>query len=90
VARFLAVLELYREGAVAFEQVAPLAELHVRWTGTDEAAIDVGAEFDEDLETATTEIAEAAEASETAAPAVARLRLAPSLPKSTAASEELE
>jgi segregation and condensation protein A len=37
VARFLALLELYREGSVAFDQVAPLGELHVRWTGTTEA-----------------------------------------------------
>jgi segregation and condensation protein A len=34
VARFLAVLELYREDAVTFEQVSPLGELEVRWTGT--------------------------------------------------------
>jgi len=27
------LLELYREGAVAFDQVAPLGELWVRWTG---------------------------------------------------------
>ncbi len=33
VARFLALLELYREGAVAFEQVTPLGELSIRWTG---------------------------------------------------------
>ena len=33
VARFLALLELYREGAVAFDQVTPLGELHIRWTG---------------------------------------------------------
>jgi segregation and condensation protein A len=33
VARFLALLELYREGTVAFDQVAALGELHVRWTG---------------------------------------------------------
>ena len=33
VARFLALLELFREGAVAFDQVQPLAELTVRWTG---------------------------------------------------------
>jgi len=33
VARFLALLELYRETAVAFEQVTALGELHVRWTG---------------------------------------------------------
>ncbi len=38
VARFLALLELYREGAVAFDQVAPLGELWVRWTGSADAA----------------------------------------------------
>ena len=36
VARFLALLELFREAAVAFEQAAPLAELTVRWTGADD------------------------------------------------------
>jgi segregation and condensation protein A len=39
VARFLALLELYREGAVAFDQVAPLGELHVRWTGATVATV---------------------------------------------------
>lgn len=34
VARFLALLELYRDGLVAFEQTEALSELHVRWTGT--------------------------------------------------------
>ena len=34
VASFLALLELYREDAVSFEQVAPLGELYVTWTGT--------------------------------------------------------
>ncbi|MGZ4665967.1 MAG: segregation and condensation protein A [Frankiaceae bacterium] len=33
VARFLALLELYREGRVAFEQATPLGELTVRWVG---------------------------------------------------------
>jgi len=33
VARFLALLELYRENAVAFDQVAALGELWVRWIG---------------------------------------------------------
>src|SRR5579863_2236136 len=33
VASFLALLELYREDAVAFEQVLPLGELYVTWTG---------------------------------------------------------
>ena len=33
VARFLGLLELYREGLVAFEQAEALSELRVRWTG---------------------------------------------------------
>ena len=45
VARFLALLELFREGAVSFEQVAPLSDLLVRWTGGDDD-IDVSDEFD--------------------------------------------
>jgi segregation and condensation protein A len=36
VARFLSLLELFREGAVGFEQVTPLGELTVRWTGSDD------------------------------------------------------
>jgi len=36
VARFLALLDLFRESAVAFEQVTPLGELTVRWTGTED------------------------------------------------------
>jgi segregation and condensation protein A len=35
VARFLALLELYREGLVDFAQVQALGELTVRWTGGD-------------------------------------------------------
>jgi segregation and condensation protein A len=35
VASFLALLELYREDVVAFEQVSPLGELYVTWTGGD-------------------------------------------------------
>jgi segregation and condensation protein A len=33
VASFLALLDLYREDAVSFEQVMPLGELYVTWTG---------------------------------------------------------
>ena len=33
VASFLALLDLYREDAVSFEQVTPLGELYVTWTG---------------------------------------------------------
>src|SRR5579859_6481064 len=38
VASFLALLELYREDAVSFEQVTPLGELYVTWTGNQDAA----------------------------------------------------
>jgi segregation and condensation protein A len=37
VARFLALLELYREGLVAFDQGSALGELTVQWTGDDGA-----------------------------------------------------
>src|SRR4029434_10421731 len=37
VARFLALLELYREGLVGFDQVQALGELTVRWIGDDAA-----------------------------------------------------
>lgn len=51
VARFLALLELYREKAVAFDQIVALGELTVRWVGgegTEQALSDIGLEFDED------------------------------------------
>jgi segregation and condensation protein A len=48
VCRFLALLELFREAAVTFDQVTPLGELTIRWTGTDEGDIDVSDEFDEE------------------------------------------
>ena len=35
VARFLAVLELYREAAITFHQVEPLGELTLQWTSHD-------------------------------------------------------
>jgi segregation and condensation protein A len=52
VARFLALLELYRQQRVVFEQVTPLGDLTVRWTGgdtVDEAApADLGGAADEE------------------------------------------
>jgi segregation and condensation protein A len=48
VARFLAILELYRQSAVAFEQIEPLGELTVRWsaeTWNDENLVTLGAEY---------------------------------------------
>jgi segregation and condensation protein A len=46
VARFLALLELYREGSVAFEQVSPLGELLVRWIGGGATGVGDVDEFD--------------------------------------------
>jgi segregation and condensation protein A len=42
VARFLAVLELHRQGAVVFEQLEPLGALLLRWSAADwdETALD--------------------------------------------------
>jgi segregation and condensation protein A len=48
VARFLALLELFKEAAIAFEQAEALGELDVRWTGTDDGEIDIADEFDVD------------------------------------------
>jgi segregation and condensation protein A len=50
VARFLSLLELFREGAVAFDQVTPLGELTVRWTGSEEGEVVIEDEFDGDPE----------------------------------------
>ena len=46
VGRFLALLELYRQAVVAFEQITPLGDLTIRWTGADDVEIDVTDEFD--------------------------------------------
>jgi segregation and condensation protein A len=47
VARFLGLLELYREGQVSFEQVSPLGDLTVRWTGEGMGEVDIHDEFDD-------------------------------------------
>ncbi len=44
VARFLALLELYRDGVVAFEQAVALGELHVRWVGAEQV-VEVGDDY---------------------------------------------
>ncbi len=46
VARFLALLELFREAAVSFEQLSALGELTVRWVGTAEGELEISDEFD--------------------------------------------
>ncbi len=47
VARFLALLELFHQGVVAFDQSEALGELVVHWTGQDDGEIGVSDEFDE-------------------------------------------
>lgn len=48
IARFLGLLELYRQGRVAFEQVAALADLLIRWVELgDDQTIVVSDEYDE-------------------------------------------
>jgi segregation and condensation protein A len=47
VARFLALLELFRTGSVQFEQMTPLGEIVVRWTGSAVGEVEVSDEFDE-------------------------------------------
>jgi segregation and condensation protein A len=46
VARFLALLDLYRQGALRFEQVIALGELQISWVGSDEGEILATDEFD--------------------------------------------
>ncbi len=47
VARFLALLELFRSASVQFEQVMALGELVVRWTGSTTGDVEVSDEFDD-------------------------------------------
>jgi len=48
VARFLALLELFRHSAIGFDQLEPLGELTVRWTAqnwNDESLVNLGADY---------------------------------------------
>ena len=47
VARFLAVLELFKEAVIAFEQAEALGDLDVRWTGDEEGDVTIDDEFEE-------------------------------------------
>ena len=46
VARFLALLDLYRQGVLRFDQVVALGELQISWTGSLEGEVEVTDEFD--------------------------------------------
>lgn len=46
VARFLALLDLYRQGALRFDQVMALGDLQISWTGSESGEIEATDEFD--------------------------------------------
>lgn len=46
VARFLALLDLYRQGVLRFDQVVALGELQISWSGPEDGEIEVSGEFD--------------------------------------------
>ncbi|NCX37993.1 MAG: segregation/condensation protein A [Actinobacteria bacterium] len=46
VARFLALLDLYRQGVLRFDQVMALGELQISWTGSEFGEVEVTDEFD--------------------------------------------
>ena len=46
VARFLSLLDLYRQGVLRFDQVAALGELQISWIGSEFGEIEISNEFD--------------------------------------------
>lgn len=55
IGRFLALLDLYRQGVLAFEQATSLGELTIRWTGHEVADTDALAQassFDDEVDEA--------------------------------------
>lgn len=49
VARFLAILELFRESQITLEQESPLADLYIRWVGSEQGEIELTDEFDSSI-----------------------------------------
>jgi segregation and condensation protein A len=46
VARFLSLLDLYRQGVLRFDQVAALGELQISWIGSESGEVEISDEFD--------------------------------------------
>lgn len=46
IARFLALLEMFRDKLLAFDQPQPLGELRVSWVGGEKQSINTGSDFD--------------------------------------------
>jgi len=51
IARFLALLELYKEGVIRFEQMISLGELQITWVGSAQGEVSVSDEFDVPVQT---------------------------------------
>ena len=51
IARFLALLELYKEGVIRFEQMISLGELQITWVGSAPGEVSVSDEFDVPVQT---------------------------------------
>lgn len=58
VARFLALLDLYRQGALRFDQVISLGELQISWIGPESGEVSAGEEFDMPISVETNETEE--------------------------------
>jgi segregation and condensation protein A len=52
IARFLALLELFREGVIRFQQLIALGDLTIEWIGEESATVYISDEFDRALEPA--------------------------------------
>lgn len=46
VARFLSLLDLYRQGVLRFDQVSALGELQISWVGSESGEVEITDEFD--------------------------------------------
>jgi len=46
VARFLSLLDLYRQGVLRFDQVTALGELQISWVGSESGEVEITDEFD--------------------------------------------
>lgn len=51
IARFLALLELYKEGVIRFEQMISLGELQITWVGSAHGEVGISDEFDIPVQT---------------------------------------
>ena len=61
VARFLALLDLYRSGALRFEQLEAFTDLQISWIGTENGEILISDEFDQPVVIEDSERAEEAQ-----------------------------